>query len=173
MNEVVEIEHKYVLAAAPPPEVRELLAVPAQIVQRYLPSGPNDMTRRIRLETKGDATIYTYTEKDRIGPRGTVENPAAVMNTERTVLLTPHLYITLADYCGSVHCCKKERWTIPVGDLIFELDHVYYPIELWVLEVEVDDPERAIDVPAVFGEVTEDPTCSMYAIATGAYSASS
>jgi CYTH domain-containing protein len=65
----------------------------------------------------------------------------------------------------------KDRWRVPVGDLVFELDHVTAPVELWVLEVELDDPDTPVVVPPLFGAVREDPACSMAALARGTYPA--
>lgn len=172
MSDSIEIEHKYVLATRPDPEVLMRFGEPAKIVQHYLPECPSGAIRRIRSVTKGGKTTYTFTEKFLLTPRGSVENPAAVMNDEFEITLADDVYMKLrADLARA--SVWKDRWKVRLGDLIFELDHVYSPIDLWVLEVEVDDAERAIDVPAIFGEVVEDPTCSMYAVAHGTYSARS
>jgi CYTH domain-containing protein len=63
----------------------------------------------------------------------------------------------------------KDRWRVPVGDLVFELDHVIEPTELWVIEVELEDPDTPVVVPPEFGAVREDPSCSMAALARGTY----
>jgi CYTH domain-containing protein len=168
----VEIERKFVLAAPLPPEVLAGFEEPVHIEQRYLHTPRVGLTRRVRAMTTAGATRYVYTEKERAPDRDD-DRPAssgAVMRAEREVEVSAERYEELrreADHDYRV--VVKDRWRVPAGDLVFELDHVTEPVDFWVVEVELDDPDTPVEIPSVFGTVREDPNCSMASVARGTY----
>lgn len=166
-----EIEHKYILAHAPTQEALASLGFWVDILQRYLDERGDTTTRRIRSTTdaRNGSTSYHYTEKDLLEPRGTVRNPHAVINEEREIEIPGYLYGTLTALSTKTSPVVKKRWHTLIGDLVWELDHIYAPIDLWILEVEVNDEDRPIWVPRMFGEYHEDPMASNAAIAAGTY----
>jgi len=165
----LEIERKYILAAPPGEAVLATFGRPVRIEQRYLVDGPGGTTRRLRV-VQGDGPVrYVYTEKDRVGPEGPPDQgPVVHAEREEEIAAERHASL-LAQADPAARVVVKDRWRIPVDDLVFELDHVHEPVELWVLEVELEHPEVRVEVPGIFGPVREDPACSMAALARGAY----
>jgi CYTH domain-containing protein len=165
----VEIERKFVLAAPPAPEVLDAFGEPLHMDQRYLRSPRAGLTRRVRAVSTPGSSRFFYTEKEplpRVGPASS----GAVVRAEREEEISAGRYRELCREADpDYRVVVKDRWRIPVDDLVFELDHVREPVELWVLEVELDDPDVPVVVPPEFGAVREDPACSMAALARGTY----
>jgi CYTH domain-containing protein len=166
----IEIERKFVLAAPPAPDVVASFGEPVHMEQRYLASPRAGLTRRVRATATAGASRFFYTEKEPLAGVGPPGASGAVVRAEREEEISADRYREL---CGEAdpayRVVVKDRWRIPAGDLVFELDHVTAPVELWVLEVELDDPDVPVVVPAAFGVVREDPACSMAALARGTY----
>ena len=168
----VEIERKFVLAEPPAPEVLASFGAPLHIEQRYLRSPRAGLTRRVRAMSGAGANRYFYTEKEPLPGDGrpAAGGVGAVVRAEREEEVTAERYEALRREAEPAYrVVVKDRWRIPVGDLVFELDHVTAPAELWVLEVELDDADATVVVPPEFGTVREDPACSMAALARGTY----
>ena len=166
----VEIERKFIVATPPPPALLASFAAPLHIEQRYLRSPRAGLTRRVRAMTDSGASRYFYTEKEPLPGPAPASGSRAVVRAEREVEISAARYRELcAEADDDYRVVVKDRWRIPVGDLVFELDHVTAPVELWVLEVELDDPDVPVVVPPEFGIVREDPACSMAALARGTY----
>ena len=165
----IEIERKFVLAEPPAPEVLESFGEPLHMEQRYLRSRPG-LSRRVRAVTTGGASRYFYTEKEPLpGDGPAVESDAVVRAEREEEIPTVRFRELCAEADDDYRVVVKDRWRIPVGDHVFELDHVTAPVELWVLEVELDDADAPVVVPPEFGTVREDPACSMAALARGTY----
>jgi CYTH domain-containing protein len=166
----IEIERKFILAAPPAPGVLASFGEPLHIEQRYLRSPRAGLTRRVRAMTTAGASRFFYTEKEPLPGVGPAAGGGAVVRAEREEEIPADRYEQLrGEADDSYRVVVKDRWRIPAGDLVFELDHVTAPVELWVLEVELDDPDTPVVVPSEFGAVREDPACSMAALARGTY----
>jgi CYTH domain-containing protein len=168
----IEIERKFVLGEPPTPEVLAGFGEPKHLEQHYLVSERPGLTRRVRAVSSAGTIRYFYTEKEPLSADapGAEEGGTAVVRAEREAEITGARYKELrAEADPAYRVVVKDRWRIPVDDLVFELDHVTAPVELWVLEVELDDRDRPVEVPPEFGTVREDPTCSMAALARGTY----
>ena len=166
----LEIERKFVLAEPPAPEVLEAFGEPLHLEQRYLRSNRPGLSRRVRAVTTGGASRFFYTEKEPLPGDGQAAESGAVVRVEREEEIPAVRYRQLcAEADDDYRVVVKDRWRIPVGDRVFELDHVTAPLELWALEVELDDADAPVVVPPEFGAVREDPSLSMAALARGTY----
>jgi CYTH domain-containing protein len=168
----LEIERKFLLAEPPTASTLSGFGEPVHMEQRYLVTPREGLTRRVRSMTTSGGSRYVYTEKEAVPGvvDGRMTGAGAVVRAEREAEVSDERYEELVGEADPAYrVVVKDRWKIPVGDLVYELDHVTAPVELWVLEVELDDADVAVDVPAVFGDVREDPFCSMAALARGEY----
>jgi len=133
----VEIERKYVLAAAPPADV--LAAGTAYAIeQTYLTSTGG--ARRVRRRTGPDGVRHWLNEKHRIGGISREEIEREVSEDEYRQLLAE------ADpRSGTV---LKTRHVLPHGGQTLELDVFEAPAGLVLLEVELQSEDEAVDLPA-------------------------
>jgi adenylate cyclase len=150
----LEIERKYLLAAAPPGAVLASLgAVPTRIEQVYLlPSGEAE-ARRVRRLDDAHGTHLVYTEKRQI--RGIVRH-------EREVGIDDPTYRRLlAEADPARHPIVKTRHRFPYRGRTLELDVFEGRLAgLVLLEAELDDEEAVPEIPPELGpctDVSEDP----------------
>ena len=170
MGDGIEIERKFVLGGPPSDAVLVGLDEPVHIEQRYLASPRLGLTRRVRAMTSGGETRYVYTEKEKATEDGAPASSGAVMRLEREEDVSAERYQELCrETDDGYRLVVKDRWRVPSGDLVFELDHVTEPVDFWVVEVELEDPDTPVVVPPDFGPFREDPECSMAALARGTY----
>ncbi len=146
-----EIERKYVVLRPLDEDLVKWGWTPHYLEQIYLKEDKTGVTRRIRKSRKGNQTVYTYTEKQRISAVTAIE-------TERN--LTPPEFDALQNEArqGS-RPLVKTRWKKPFSGHVMELDIYPFWETTAVLEVELGDEEEAIDFPpeiTVTHEVTGD-----------------
>ena len=152
MSQKPEIERKFLIVM---PEEEMLAALPGAgcdaIVQTYLAAEPG-VTARVRRREGSDGTVtYTHTEKRRITDVTALEAEREIGEGEYRRLLKK------AD--PALHPIEKRRWSVPMGDLLLEID--IYPF--WqgqaVLEVELPTEDTPTEIPSylsVLREVTAD-----------------
>jgi CYTH domain-containing protein/predicted ATPase len=159
--EPLEIERKFLLAAAPTPAVlEELGAVPVEIEQTYLLSSDPTLERRVRRRGPEGHAAYYYTEKRRIDER---------TRTERERLLSPAQYLGLLDEVDpSRRPIRKIRYHFVAGYAYFELDIYTDSAGLCTVEVELISADTPVSLPDELGparEVTGDSAYSNSSLA--------
>ena len=126
----VEIERKYLLTSLP-----DLPAghVAVEIDQGWLPG--KRLRERLRRRAAADATRYYRTVKLGEG----------VQRTEIEEETTPELFEAL--WALTEGCrVRKRRYVVPDGDRTWEIDE-FLDRELFLAEVELDDPDAAVEIP--------------------------
>jgi CYTH domain-containing protein len=150
----LEVERKFLLSA--PPDLPDLasryLIHPIDIEQTYLISPAPGVELRLRKRTDASHSSYYRTEKVTLSPGHRLE---------RERILAPSEYIHLLGMRDPERqTVKKTRYCFAAYGLYFELDHIYSPQELWLLEVELTEDNTEVHIPEVLRverEVTEDP----------------
>jgi CYTH domain-containing protein len=133
----VEIERKYLLPGPPPASVLEP-ATAYQIEQTYLTSTAG--SRRVRRRVGLDGERYWLTEKHALGGLARSEDERELQADEYRRLLQE------ADpLSGTV---RKTRHVIEHGPQQLEVDVFDAPPGLVLLEVELDDEDEAVELPA-------------------------
>ncbi|MEI7744671.1 MAG: adenylate cyclase [Chloroflexota bacterium] len=148
----IEIERKFRLRALPAPEVlAEHGAVPRRLEQVYLAGDPPG--RRIRrIEHADGTTEHRLTRKERLREHAWREDEAAIDAARFETLL--------AEADPGRRPVRKTRYVVPHGTQHLEIDAFESPAGLVLLEVELEEDDEAIDLPAWVGEwreVTRDP----------------
>lgn len=127
----VEIERKYLLRALP--DMVTSLGTEQHLRQGYLPG--ERLRERVRSVTSNGATTYLRTIK--LG-RGVQR-----MELEETTTAPVFEALwALTEGCRVI----KRRYAVPEGDLVWEID-VFDDRELFLAEVELDDPQRQPELP--------------------------
>ena len=159
----LEVERKYLLAT--PPDIASLEANyhvrAVEIEQTYLLSPTPKSEVRVRRRTQGHQSTYYRTEKIEVSPGRRYER-------ERTITPSEYQYL-LATRDPAKATVRKTRYCFPASGLYFELDHLYEPRELWMLEVELTELNDSVIIPTeitVEREVTTDPAFKNSAIAS-------
>lgn len=138
----------------------------SEIVQTYLVTDGWDaerVRRRLVRQSSGEHLQLTWTRKRGKG-HGVVEEDEHEIDEGAYLGL---LERTDTDRVPIV----KTRYVVPWGGLTLEIDRFFSPRTLWLLEVELDDPERLhddLDLPPwipVVREVTGDPAYTNAALA--------
>jgi CYTH domain-containing protein len=153
----VEIEHKYLLPAAPPASVLES-ATAYEIEQTYLTAATG--ARRVRRRVGPDGERFWLNEKHHLGGIARTEDEREVSADEYRRLLEE------ADpESGTV---LKTRHVIGHGEQAIELDIFAAPPGLVLLEVELRSEDEVVDLPAWAAgavDVSEDPAYTNVEIA--------
>lgn len=144
-SEDVEIERKYLLAAAP----AEAMAAPfVDIEQGWIPG------RRVleRLRRSRDAAGERLTRTVKLG--------AGVRRIEIEEDVAPDLFARMWPLTAGRRL-RKRRHRVPVGDLVWEID-VFADRDLVLAELELRQVDQEVDLPAwlaplVVREVTDEP----------------
>lgn len=142
----VEIERKYLLSALP--DVVTSRGMEQHLRQGYLPG--KRLRERVRSVTINGDTTYVRTIKLGRGvKRVEIEEATSAPVFEALWALTEGSRVI------------KRRYAVPEGDLVWEID-VFDDRELFLAEVELDDPQREPELPEwlapyVVREVTNEP----------------
>jgi CYTH domain-containing protein len=157
VSDGVEIERKYLLPGPAPASVLES-ATAYQIEQTYLTSTAG--SRRVRRRVGPDGERYWLTEKHARGCLARSEDERELEADEYRSLLQE------ADpLSGTV---RKTRHVIEHGPQQLEVDVFDAPPGLVLLEVELDDEDEAVELPAWAAgavDVSEDAAYTNAAIA--------
>lgn len=157
----LEIERKFLLAAAPDFTVAPLAdAVASDIEQVYLASTDDGVTVRVRRRDSGNGIAHTRTVKRRVGDGISEEN-------ERMISPSEYLY-ALEDADPQASVVRKRRWVMPWRGHYLEIDHLTDPCDLWLLEIELTEEGQEVELPdflAVAREVTGESAYSMAGVA--------
>lgn len=161
--EPVEIERKWLLAAAPPADVLAG-AVPVDIVQFYLEPDVDGAERRVRERIQDGHASYFLTTK-------TAVPGDASQRIEHESSIDAETYHRLvAEAGGHPWPIIKRRWCFVHDGQHFEADHITMPIEAWLLEAELVMPGEDVTLPPMLDvdrEVTDDPNWRNAVIARG------
>lgn len=132
----LEIERKWLLAAAPSPAALSRLgATSVTIEQVYLASGSTGASRRIRWLREAEGEAFVLTEKSGHGATRR-ERESAIDRAAYTSLL--------GEADPGRRPIRKVRHRIPHGSHTIELDVFTDPPDLVVMEVEVGTADEAI-----------------------------
>jgi CYTH domain-containing protein len=148
----IEIERKFRLRAAPPPDVLAAHEATAKrIEQTYLLGSEGG--RRVRRTERPDGSVeHRTTDKRRIGAFSFREDERVIEADEYGRLL--------ADADPDKEPVRKVRQVIPHGEHVLELDVFEHPAGLVLLEVELRSEDERVELPSWLGEwreVTGDP----------------
>ena len=149
----LEIERKYLLVRAPSPErLAGFGAHAREIEQVYLRPTADAPLRRIRRSSTGGRTRFHYTEKRLV---------SGIVREEREKEIDLRTWQTLlAEADPARRPIRKTRHIFPYAGHELELDVFELPEGLVILEVELSDPDEAVELPAeleVVRDVSEDP----------------
>lgn len=153
MNEPLEIERKFLLAAVPDAaDLARAGARSSSIEQTYLAADDPDAVERVRRRADGAHTRYVWTEKRFRSAGVNVEHERELGADEYEALLAR------ADpACATV---SKTRHVFEHAGRTLELDVFHGALEgLVVCEVELDSLAAEIELPAWLGpvrDVTDD-----------------
>lgn len=156
---MLEIERKFLLKGEP---VIPETALKLLIEQTYLipPKGKSERVRLTLYPNRG--TRYTHTIKTKV---------AAGIHEEEERELTYDEYIALLERADpSCEEVMKARFVVPHNDLKLEIDQFHYPVQFWMLEIELPDIDFDYSIPdwiKVEREVTNENGYSNRAIAAG------
>ena len=157
---MVEIERKFLIDA---PDLSHPVlrgAAKRDIEQRYLEPDDRGGTRRVRRVVEDGGVRFFETVKHPAGP-GTREEDVYEIDAAAHDRLVP------AQLPGT-RVIRKRRLVFEDGGQVWELDCFEDPPDLFLLEVELDSLDRAIEPPAfiaIVREVTHDPGYSNAALA--------
>ncbi len=117
----------------------------SHIVQGYLARGRKS-TVRIRIKDGRQATL-TIKTRERGASRSEFEYRISLKDA-----------LALMELCGKSRI-EKERYTVPQGKLVWEIDVFSKPSAgLVVAEIELEREDQAVKLPKWIGEeVTDDP----------------
>ena len=116
----------------------------SHIVQGYLARGRRS-TIRVRIKGSKSATL-TIKSRQRGISRSEFEYPIPLKDAR-----------ALLEMCGPSRI-EKERYTVPQGKLIWEVDVFLSPIGLVLAEVELESADQQIKLPGWVGkDMTDDP----------------
>jgi CYTH domain-containing protein len=153
----LEIERKYLLAAAPAEAALGALgARPVRIEQAYL-RAEDDWVRRVRRTDAQGTVRHVLTRK---------RDVAGIVRQEVESDLTAEEYgRLLGDADPTRRVIRKTRHLIPHGPWTLELDVFSEPPGLVLLEVELDDADQVPELPAAIAAlvVREVSTEAAYA----------
>jgi CYTH domain-containing protein/predicted ATPase len=156
-----EIERKYLVQTVP---CFPHFTVPYSFVdieQSYIVSPDLGEEVRIRRRSKDQSSLYYLTRKRRLAPGKSVEIEEMISWQRYFELLA------LRDPTRGV--VKKRRYCFLYKNQYFELDIFgNFPKSLCLLEIELTEEQQEVNLPpfvSVYGEVTDDPAYSNYALA--------
>lgn len=158
----IEVERKFLIPLDTDPGTFPVLSVVVEICQTYLRTVKPGVEKRIRVRTQNNASIYTYTEKQKIGHGARLEKEQIISDREYA-----RLY---ADRDRSRKDVKKFRYSFIWENQYFQLDRITSPEPLVLLEAEVTDIQQKLLMPPfikVSKEVTDDPLYNNSSIAAG------
>ena len=148
----VETERKYLISKNGLQEaIKDLSKTTVDIIQTYLVEKEPGVERRIRQRgTNGSYTFY-YTEKQKINE---------VSRTEREKKISESEYLKLMlEADTSLHQIRKTRTCFVYAETYFELDEYPFWDDVAVIEVELTDVNKEVNIPKninVIKEVTSD-----------------
>jgi CYTH domain-containing protein len=160
----IEIERKFRLHAAPPADELAAREEDTWIVEQvYLSRGDDGLHRRVRRIEHADGSVeYVLTRK---GP----PTNGSISRQEHEEPLTRLEYeALLRDADPARRPIRKTRHVVPNGRQVLEIDVFDVPPGLVVAEVELDDEDEPVTLPAWLGawyEVTSDPRFTNAALA--------
>lgn len=139
MDKKLEIERKYIIEM---PDLSVLMAqsefTATEIEQIYLASGKG-VTHRVRSRKGISGTVYTETKKIRVSRLSAVED-------EREITLSEYQSLSKMIKDGT-RVIKKTRYTFLFDSQLFEID-VYPEWECTaIMETELDDEGRSVNMP--------------------------
>jgi len=138
----IEIERKFLVASD---AWRDRVAEGVRFQQGYLWA---DATRTVRARIAGDRAVLTIKGSTQGLARSEYEYPIPVADAAEM----------LANLCVTPPI-EKIRYRLPWGDLCWEIDEFFGSnAGLIVAEIELDHPDRQIDLPDWIGaDVSDDP----------------
>jgi CYTH domain-containing protein len=153
----LEIERKYLLAAAPSDaDLAALGARPVRIEQAYL-RVEDDWVRRVRRIDAAGSVRHVLTRK---------RDVAGIVREEVETDLTAEEYgRLLASADPERQAIRKTRHVFQYGPWTLELDVFSQPPGLVLLEVELEDATLVPELPPAIREVSTDPAYANYALA--------
>lgn len=157
--EPVEVERKWVLAT--PPRLDSLNATPVHITQHYLVSPAHEPTCEVRVRARtvdGHTTYYRTVKRPTEDPARRIEHEAVIAGETYQQLM--------AYQKPGTRAVRKTRWSFVENGQHFELDHITSPVNLWVLEAELAEPDQEVQPPASLGELQEVTGDRAYSNAT-------
>lgn len=136
-----EIERKYLVVGD---AWRRLATSRSHIVQGYLARGRR-ATVRVRIKDGTQATL-TIKSRERGVSRAEFEYRIGLEDARALLVL-----------CGNSRI-EKERYTVPQGELTWEVDVFLSPVGLVMAEMELDHADQEVRLPPWIGlDVTDDP----------------
>ncbi len=135
------------------------------IEQTYLNSGDSGAERRVRARMYGvdsKSTLYTYTEKKKIGPGTWYKTERIISSREYAALLE--------DRDTRLVTIKKRRHSFAYRSQYFHLDEFIVPADLTILEIELTEENTEFIVPPFIRaqkDVTDEEGYSNAQIAAG------
>lgn len=160
----LEIERKF-LIKMPDIEVlnTKLNAKKSEIIQTYLRETTKGVERRVRQRGNDGDYSYYYTEKTPTDQSGTR------IETEEKITEAEYLKLLLeAD--TAKHQIRKDRYCFVYNGLYYELDIYPFWKNQAILEIEVSDINKSIELPSqieIIKDVTDDITYKNSSIANG------
>ena len=147
MKDSIETERKYIIRM---PNISDMLCMPAysvsSITQTYLNS-PEGITNRVRKRTYKDKTVFTQTKKVRIDKISAYEDELEITENEYDLLL-------LDIKRGTVPVIK-ERHVFEYCNQLFEIDIYPQWTKTAIMETELDDREKEVEMPPFIHIVRE------------------
>ena len=136
-----EIERKYLVVSD---AWRRKATGHSHIVQGYLARGRRS-TIRVRIKDDKQATL-TIKSRERGSSRSEFEYRIALKDAR-----------ALLELCGKSRI-EKQRYIVPHGKLVWEIDVFVDPEDLVIAEIELERADQEIKLPKWVGEdVTDDP----------------
>lgn len=162
----IEIERKFLLKKFPDLSEVQLGEV-IDTHQVYLKSGDPNVEVRLRTRTVNGKSTYILTRKRRISPG---------VREEREEELSSEEWRRLYDAERDPHSVviDKVRYCLPWKGHVIEIDQYRSPVNLSVMEVELQQLDEHLDLPPfleIDREVTDDERYSNANIAKGSLSA--
>ncbi|MDO8522854.1 MAG: AAA family ATPase [bacterium] len=160
----IEIEKKFLVRKRPDFRSQELKkAVKVFIEQIYL-NAPSGEESRIRRRTQGASSIYFKTKK--IPVVG-----STVARQEMEHVISPLDYIYFQQFRElKIKTVRKWRYCFIHNYQYFELDEIFEPQKLWLLEIELTEENDKVDLPpflVIEREVTGEAKYTNHGIARG------
>ena len=158
----IEVERKFLIPLDTDPATFPVLSVVVEIVQTYLRTAKAGVEKRIRKRMQNNASIYTYTEKQKVGHGARLEKEQIISDREYARLYT--------ERDRSRKDVKKLRYSFIWENQYFQLDRIDSPAPLALLEAEVTDIQQKLLMPPfikVSKEVTDDSLYNNSSIAAG------
>ena len=148
-----EIERKFLIKYPTKEQLSKLdYVTKSEILQTYLKRLDENVERRVRQRgTKEKGYSYYYTEKESIN---------SVKRLEQEEKISVNQYVDLLNEADTeLHQIKKTRYCFIYKSQYFELDIYPYSDKYAILEIEISDENKDIELPDyldIVKEVTDD-----------------